>query len=130
MFDLSLFSEHLRSLLKEHHLSQVQLAASLGISKYSLNNYVNGQRLPEASILFAIAQYFHTSIDWLLTGKECCSGAKSEYTDDEAEFLHMYRELNAEGKTIVKASCYQEYRRITLPFSAGSSDLPKTTLEK
>lgn len=69
MTDFSSFPNRLRTLIKENHLTQVELSEKLGISKYALNNYVQGTRLPETSILYSISKFFNKSMEWLLTGE-------------------------------------------------------------
>ncbi len=50
-------------------LSQSELGRIIGVSKVSISNYERG-RIPQAHILAKIARFGHTTIDWLLTGRE------------------------------------------------------------
>lgn len=86
MNDFSSFSPRLRSLIKENKLTQVELSKKLGISKYALNNYVNGTRLPETTILYSLSSFFGKSMEWLLTGEENFTNVqqKSETVFDPA----------------------------------------------
>lgn len=112
MCDFALFADRLRSLIKEHGLTQVRLAEELGISKFSLNNYVKGDRLPETTILYALAKYFDTTMEWLLTGEDNCTKVKSKNQNDATEFYRHFSNLDPEGKIMVQAACYKELRRM------------------
>lgn len=45
-----------------------KFAAQLGISKQTLQNYVEGKRAPQVETLIRLQQLTGVSIDWLLTG--------------------------------------------------------------
>ena len=57
-----------RLALCRHHLalSQHQLAARTAIPQGTISRLEAGQRAPGATILIALAQTLHCSVDWLL----------------------------------------------------------------
>ena len=112
MYDFALFADRLRSLIKKHGLTQVRLAEELGISKFSLNNYVKGDRLPETSILYSLAKYFNTTMEWLLTGENDFTNMQQKNEQAAMEFHKLFNELDQEGKIMVQAACYKELRRM------------------
>lgn len=48
------------------HLSQKEVAASIGISASIVSNYESGERTPSVEILIALARLYHCSTDYLL----------------------------------------------------------------
>lgn len=56
------------ALRREAGLNQAQLAAILKISPSAVGMYEQGRREPSADMLVAMAQAFHVSVDYLLTG--------------------------------------------------------------
>jgi transcriptional regulator with XRE-family HTH domain len=57
------------ALRREAGLNQAQLAAQLKISPSAVGMYEQGRREPSADMLVAMAQAFHVSVDYLLTGQ-------------------------------------------------------------
>lgn len=58
--------KNLRKLRTERNLSQQKLAKIVGISQQSINKYENGQTQPDSQMLMQLAEFFHTSIDYLI----------------------------------------------------------------
>ena len=56
----------LRYLIEEANITQRQLADALHISPSALNGYINQGKEPDYATLVRIADYFHTSTDYLL----------------------------------------------------------------
>ena len=56
----------LRYLIEESNITQRQLADALHISPSALNGYINQGKEPDYATLVRIADYFHTSTDYLL----------------------------------------------------------------
>lgn len=51
-------------------ITQTQLAKVLNISPSTLGMYEQGRRTPSIDILIKLADYFHVSLDYLITGSE------------------------------------------------------------
>ncbi|MBP3402186.1 MAG: helix-turn-helix transcriptional regulator [Clostridia bacterium] len=60
----------LRMVRKQKKLSQVKVAMDLNISREALSHYENGKRNPDIQMLRQMSDYFKTSIDFLINGKE------------------------------------------------------------
>ena len=63
------FSNQLRSLMKQRKVTQKVLAEQMNVSQASVSGWLNGS-VPTSDKLAAIANYFETSTDALLTGQE------------------------------------------------------------
>ncbi|MBQ8624586.1 MAG: helix-turn-helix transcriptional regulator [Agathobacter sp.] len=98
--------QNLKTLRKQHNLSQQKLADILHVSQQSVYKYENGITSPDIETLIRMADYFNTSIDYLV-----------EYTDishkiepvenhmlnaEELELLNNYRQLTSSQKEVVQ----------------------------
>ena len=63
---MNYFASNLKTLRKEHNLSQPALAEALNVSKGMISFWENGIYEPTASNIIAIAKFFTISIDDLL----------------------------------------------------------------
>lgn len=90
---------------QQHNLSQQKLADILHVSQQSIYKYENGITVPDIETLILMADYFNTSIDYLV-----------EYTDiphkiepvekymlnnEEKELINQYRNLTPSQKKVV-----------------------------
>ena len=76
------FGNTLKQLIKEKHITQVQLAEDIKVGKTSLSMYVTGQQLPRYDVIKSIADYFGVSIDYLLGNEnkpKCTKGGDILY---------------------------------------------------
>lgn len=64
------FQERLVLCMQKSKYTQTQLAQLVGVSEAAFSRYVNGERMPTATILNNIATALATTSDYLLTGKE------------------------------------------------------------
>ena len=56
----------IRDLREDSDLTQTQVANALNCSQQVYSNYELGQRSLSAEILIALAEFYHTSVDYLL----------------------------------------------------------------
>ena len=61
----TIFSQKINSLLNESELSQEQLAKEIGVSRQTVNYYVNGKSLPTSDVLIKIAEFFGVTVESL-----------------------------------------------------------------
>ena len=61
-----MFGDIIKTLRLSHNLNQVQLAASLNVSKQTVSNWENNNILPSIEMLVKISQFFSVSSDYLL----------------------------------------------------------------
>ncbi len=59
-------ASNIKFLRKRKKITQQELAFSLGINRSNINNYENGKTTPPVSILIALSDLFHISVDTLL----------------------------------------------------------------
>lgn len=64
-----IFAERLKDLMKELGLNQTRLARQTGIDMREIGMWVRGERRASYERLWALADYFEVSIDYLL-GRE------------------------------------------------------------
>ena len=63
------FSKRLKYIIDHSPYDQKEVANIIGISEHSFTKYLNG-RIPQAEILYKIASFYGTTMEWLLTGIE------------------------------------------------------------
>ena len=97
------FGQRLNTLLAEHDKRQKDLAQFLGVSDNVISYYLSDQRSPTTDKLPKIADFFHTTIDYLLG--RCPSEstniniqAISNYTGLSDRAIQMLHELSQRSK--------------------------------
>lgn len=60
------FSSNIKHLRKRRSRTQEEIAFALGMKRSTLNNYENGQTMPNAMVLMAVSDYYRIAIDTLL----------------------------------------------------------------
>jgi len=59
-------AENIRSLRKEHKMTQEQFAETFGVTIGAVSKWESGTSIPDISIIMEMAEYFETSVDVLL----------------------------------------------------------------
>ena len=73
------FSENLKQIRKEHHLSQEELAELLGVSRQAVSKWEQGQGYPEVETLLLLSGKLNLSLDALMsTGMDRDAESKNE----------------------------------------------------
>ncbi|MFB5155073.1 helix-turn-helix transcriptional regulator [Streptococcus salivarius] len=85
------FSERLKELRKQAHLTQVELAGKLGIVQSSYADWERGKKKPTQDNLVKIAQVLNVSIDYLV--------GNSEENSDELDNIELLFRMNSKGLT-------------------------------
>lgn len=97
---------HLKQLRKQHKLSQQKLADILHISQQSIYKYENGITTPDLETLIRMADFFNTSIDYLIGYTDIShkiEPVKEEMLNsDEMSMIKVYRKLSSRHKEIIK----------------------------
>lgn len=108
-------SFRLKEFLEKRSLSIKDAAESCGIPYRSMQNYLRGEREPNAEALIKLNTHLGISIDWLLAGKESISepmNKPQELTRREKIFLEMMNKLSeSEQQEILQDG--QEMQRIS-----------------
>ena len=92
--------ENLKLLRSTAGISQKTLADSIGVSQQSINKYENHNIEPDIRTLTAFADFFHTSVDFLIGHTEVEHRIEHvqqyDLNRDEARLLQAYRLLTPE----------------------------------
>ena len=86
---------NLKKLRKKYNISQQQLASIIGISQQSINKYENHNIEPDIETLKTMADFFNTSIDYIVGYKE-----KSEEITTKQELLRLFSLMTKEQQEI------------------------------
>jgi len=96
---------NLKLLRQEYGISQQKLADATGGSQQSINQYENHNIEPDIATLCAFAEYFNTSIDYIVGRTDV--RRKIENTTEhylnktEAALIQKYRKMNPEQKNCI-----------------------------
>ncbi len=86
--------ENLKKLRIKHKISQKQLADVIGVSQQSINKYENHNIEPDIDTLKSLANYFNTSIDYLV-------GYSNKNTlDINSELLYIFNQMTSDQKRL------------------------------
>ncbi|MCM1160663.1 MAG: helix-turn-helix domain-containing protein [Roseburia sp.] len=90
--------KNLRILREQFGLSQQKLADLFNLSQQSIYKYENNLAEPDFQTIRQFADYFHTSVDYLLDYTDNPAPTKAlvtiEYTSLELKHLELYRKLS------------------------------------
>lgn len=95
--------ERLKLLRNKRGISQQQLADEIGVSQQSVNKYENHKIEPDIHTLMRLADYFETSVDYLIGYSDVASIAVEdsfcEFNENEIRLIAYYRKLSNEKKS-------------------------------
>lgn len=99
--------ERLKELRNRAGVSQQALAEAVGVSQQSINKYENHHVEPDIRTLKAIADYFHTSVDYLI-GHTAVDHIiepvqPCELNEEELALVEDWRSLHPEEKHSIVA---------------------------
>ncbi len=87
-------------------VSQQQLANVIGVSQQAVNKYENRNIEPDIETLIAIANFFDTSVDFVIgntdINKKIEHSTAYELNADDARLIDNYRKLNNSQKESIK----------------------------
>lgn len=63
---MKIFCERLKELRLEKKLSKQQLAKEIGVSDVAISRWENNKRVPNIINLYALAEFFNVSSDYLI----------------------------------------------------------------
>ena len=88
---------NLKLLRKKKGVSRQKLAEALGLSQQSINHYENHKIEPDIATLIKIADYFETSVDYVIGHTEILRPIEPtsahHLNQDEADVITKYRAL-------------------------------------
>ena len=91
----------IRELCKKNGITIAALERKLGMGNGTISKY--GGFNMRSDRLKAVADYFHVSMEYLITGQEPLPTAAPSYSQEERELVESYRKLNENGKEMVNA---------------------------
>ena len=97
--------KNLRKLRINRGISQQQLADVIGISQQSVNKYENHNVEPDISSLIKLADYFETSVDYLIGhtfSSDQCTTEDIELTSKELTLIQDYRSLSKDEQSSIR----------------------------
>ena len=90
--------KNLKKLRNEMGISQRLLGEYLGVSQQSINKYENYEIEPDVQTLIQIADYFETSVDYLVGHTDIRHVIEPtrafDLNEEEASFIDNYRQLS------------------------------------
>lgn len=81
------FSQRLKQLRKDKHLTQAQVAKRIGVTASMVSSYETDIRLPSYEVLVRIADVFGVTVDYLLCRQDKRFLDISELNDEEASIV-------------------------------------------
>ena len=84
-----MLNENIKKLRMLHHLSQVELAAELGVSKQCVSNWENDNVQPSIEMLIKIVKFFNVSCDYILDLSEKNSISTDGLTESEIAHIKL-----------------------------------------
>ncbi len=94
--------KNLKNLRLEKGISQNKLAEIIGTSQQSINKYENHNIEPDINTLTALADYFSTSVDYLIGHSDIRHKIEAvtpfDLNEDEATLINAYRQLTSPQK--------------------------------
>lgn len=92
-----MLSIKIKELREERGLSQTDMAKAFGLTQSTVGGWESGARSPKLDMLVRLADYFQVTTDYLLD-RVPRSVPSLDLTDEQAELLEVYAELNHSGK--------------------------------
>ena len=92
--------KNLKKLRNEKGISQQYLAGVLGVSQQSINKYENHNVEPDIALLISMADFFNTTIDYLV-GRSETQELSSNISTKESHLVEQYRRLNDSEKQCI-----------------------------
>ena len=96
---------NLKQLRDEAGISQKTLAEEIGVSQQSVNKYENHNIEPDIETLIRIADFFNTSVDYLIGHSTVRRRIEEvrvcELTEQENKMVEKYRALTANQKACI-----------------------------
>ena len=96
---------NLKKLREDVSISQKALADAIGVSQQSVNKYENHNIEPDIETLIRIADFFETSVDYLIGHSSVRRRIEEvhvcELNEQESKIIEQYRKLTAKQKACV-----------------------------
>lgn len=98
--------ENLKKLRNKKGVSQQRLADAIEVSQQSINKYENHKIEPDIQTLIKLADYFETSVDYLIGHTDIDhvmeSVSRYDLNEDETSLISNYRKLSKKQKKSIR----------------------------
>lgn len=96
--------QNLKLLREKNGITQERLGDAIGVSQQSINKYENHNIEPDISTLIAMADYFHTSVDFLIghTALPEDGQLETKLSREELDVINAYRILTRKEKESIR----------------------------
>jgi len=88
----------LRSLRKERHLTQTELARQIGIQQSDLSRMEKGEYRVSLDNLFKILAVFDLAFDDLFNEEQAAAEPRRALSQEDMQILHLVRQLSDDGR--------------------------------
>jgi len=88
----------LRSLRKERHLTQMELARQIGIQQSDLSRMEKGEYRVSLDTLFKILAVFDVSVNDFFDTQQTASEPRRPLSREDMQILHLVRQLGEDGR--------------------------------
>ncbi len=96
---------NLKKLRKEKGLTQQFLAEKFGLSQQSIYKYENNLAEPDIATLKELAEFFDTSVDYLVGASDIQDPYTGKFMEDlstfEIEYLHFFRKMGSGDRLLM-----------------------------
>lgn len=121
--------KNLKELRKENLLSQRALAQIFSVTQQSIYKYENGLAEPSLNTLIQMANFFHTSIDYIVgRTTERVTVDFNVLSQSELRHLEMYRKLSNQDRKHINGIVSALAADKTATSSTVSTNSPKAVL--
>ena len=117
LYEKMSIAARLRSVIDDRGMSIKEASEVVGIPYRTLQNYLLGEREPNAKAMAAIRTHLGISLDWLLTGEgSMFRGISAESSDtqtvnqQEEAILELFRSLGEAGKREIQSAAEEKKR--------------------
>lgn len=84
-----MLSEQIKNLRLAHHLTQVDLAKELNVTKQTVSNWENDNIQPSIDILIKLADFFGVTTDYLLDREILTSINAQDLSNEEIAHINL-----------------------------------------
>ncbi|HAN10216.1 MAG TPA: XRE family transcriptional regulator [Clostridiales bacterium] len=89
-----MFGNRIKTLRKENNMSQKDLSKILGVTDRSIGYYETEERVPPQDILQKLADFFNTSVDYILGRTNIKTSLVRELEPDLCEAFQLLSQAN------------------------------------
>lgn len=92
-------TERLSYLMKKNSIKAAELAEAISVTPSTISRILNGTQMPTSDTLYKFAQYFHVSMEYLLTGDgDFPENRYLSLTESQQTLLRYYENMSSEDQ--------------------------------